>query len=250
VRSNPGFKTLALAAAGVCRPGDRFFLATDAVAARLFKSAALGPGPEWERLESLDMETWRTELDALRKANDMVNDDCTLVALRVAGGVRQETGDGGERTEDREQRTEETGDRRQESEDSERRGVSPPVHLGERPGLSRPSENEDHGDKPRGSPGERRGVSPPALETTEQQGSPASAPDEHRLLAEESPASVSPPEPDTLTTPQSDAIAEPQTEATTEVNEPVEVPPMEAPPLPENERKARDGFSDSTEHPV
>jgi hypothetical protein len=227
VRSNPGYKTLALAAAGVCRPGDRFFLATDAVAARLFKSAALGPGPEWERLESLDMETWRTELDSLRKANDMVNDDCTLVALRVAGAVRQETGDGSQETgvrrqetedrrhetEDRDQLSEETGDRRQETGDSERRGVRPPVE-------EKPEE-------------------------------PA---DEHRVPTEEAPASVSPPEPDPPTTPQGDAIAEPQTEpqseATTEVNEPVEVPPMEAPPLPENERKARDGFSDSTEHPV
>ncbi|WP_410959326.1 hypothetical protein, partial [Salmonella sp. SAL4433] len=49
VRSNPGFKTLAVAAAGTCQPGDRFVLATDAVASRLFKSAAIGPGPEWGR---------------------------------------------------------------------------------------------------------------------------------------------------------------------------------------------------------
>jgi hypothetical protein len=86
VRSNPGHKTLALAAAGVCRPGDRFLLATDAVAARLFKSAANGPGPEWERFETIGEDEWRAELDTLRKSNDMVNDDCTLLALRVVGG--------------------------------------------------------------------------------------------------------------------------------------------------------------------
>jgi hypothetical protein len=107
IRSNHGFKTIALAAAGMCRPGDRFLLATDAVAARLFRSAALGPGPEWERFETLDEETWRAELDVLRKANDMVNDDCTLVSLRVVGGLpsggrqppEQETGVGGQETE-------------------------------------------------------------------------------------------------------------------------------------------------------
>jgi hypothetical protein len=86
VRSNHGFKTLALHAAGVCEPGDRFLLATDAVAARFFKSAANGPGPDWERFESIDEAAWRAELDELRRTNDMVNDDCTLVALRVAGG--------------------------------------------------------------------------------------------------------------------------------------------------------------------
>lgn len=95
VRSNPGYKTLALSAAGTCRPGDRFFLATDAVAARLFKSAASGPGPEWARFETIAEDDWRAELDVLRRANDMVNDDCTLVALRVAapGVRRQEAGD-------------------------------------------------------------------------------------------------------------------------------------------------------------
>ena len=79
VRSNPGHKTLALTTAGVCRPGDRFFLATDAIAARLFKSLALGPGPNWDEFETIDADAWRQELDVLRKANDMVNDDCTLV---------------------------------------------------------------------------------------------------------------------------------------------------------------------------
>ncbi|MBM3982491.1 MAG: hypothetical protein FJ304_19920 [Planctomycetes bacterium] len=93
VRSNPGFKTLAVAAEGTCEPGDRFLLATDAVAARLFKSAATGPGPEWCRFETIAEDDWRAELDVLRRANDMVNDDCTLVVLNVgeddgrAGGV-------------------------------------------------------------------------------------------------------------------------------------------------------------------
>jgi hypothetical protein len=87
VRSNPGFRTLTVAAAGTCQPGDRFILATDAVAARLFKSAAAGPGPKWSRFETITEDAWRTELDTLRQANDMVNDDCTLVVLRVSGGI-------------------------------------------------------------------------------------------------------------------------------------------------------------------
>ncbi len=82
VRSNHGFKTLAVAAAGECHIGDQFILATDAVAARLFRSAT-GPGPHWEAFETIEETAWREELDTLRKANDMVNDDCTLVSLRV-----------------------------------------------------------------------------------------------------------------------------------------------------------------------
>ncbi len=93
VRSNPGFRTVAVAAAGTCELGDRFILATDAVAARLFKSAATGPGPEWTRFEVIAEEVWRAELDVLRRANDMVNDDCTLVVLRVSGGSEDQGAD-------------------------------------------------------------------------------------------------------------------------------------------------------------
>jgi hypothetical protein len=91
IRSNPGFKTLALIASGVCQPGDRFLLATDAVAARLLKSTVNGPGPDWDRFETIDENEWRKELDELRKTHDMVNDDCTLVVLQVSGGGVTET---------------------------------------------------------------------------------------------------------------------------------------------------------------
>jgi hypothetical protein len=119
VRSSPGFKTLAVHAAGSCRPSDRFVLATDAVAARLFKVAGggargepvggstqqpgNGPGVDWSRFEHITEDDWRAELDTLRTANDMVNDDCTLVVLRVSGGSEEP-----ERTEDRGQRTEDS----------------------------------------------------------------------------------------------------------------------------------------------
>jgi hypothetical protein len=90
VRSNPGFKTLVVHAAGTCQPADRFVLATDAVAARMFKSSATGPGPDWNRFEHITEDDWRAELDTLRSANDMVNDDCTLVVLRVSGSAEDE----------------------------------------------------------------------------------------------------------------------------------------------------------------
>ena len=96
IRSNAGYKTLPLHSAGECEPGDRFVLATDAVAARLFKSAAAADGPDWARFETIDETAWRDELDALRRANDMVNDDCTLVTLRVAGAPREEASGGRE----------------------------------------------------------------------------------------------------------------------------------------------------------
>jgi hypothetical protein len=93
IRSNPGFKTLPLIASGVCQTGDRFLLATDAVAARLLKSESMGTGPEWERFQTIGEEEWRQDLDVLRQGHDMVNDDCTLVALQVAAGeVQAEVG--------------------------------------------------------------------------------------------------------------------------------------------------------------
>ncbi|VTR91268.1 hypothetical protein, partial : Uncharacterized protein OS=Pseudanabaena biceps PCC 7429 GN=Pse7429DRAFT_3026 PE=4 SV=1 [Gemmata massiliana] len=84
VRSNPGFRTLALVAAGTCEPNDRFVLATDAVAARLFRSMVADYDLDWGRFEALDEVDWCAEMDALRKSNDMVNDDCTLIVLRVS----------------------------------------------------------------------------------------------------------------------------------------------------------------------
>jgi hypothetical protein len=90
VRSNPGFKTALLAATGACRPGDRFLLATDAVAARLLQSLAADPGPDWDAFETIDADAWRKDLDSLRKTNEMVNDDCTLVVLRIMGSEPEE----------------------------------------------------------------------------------------------------------------------------------------------------------------
>lgn len=82
VRSNPGFRTLALAAEGTCEPGDRFLLATDAVAARFFQMLT-ETEPDWQRYETLEPAVWLAEVDELRSRRQMVNDDCTLLVLTV-----------------------------------------------------------------------------------------------------------------------------------------------------------------------
>lgn len=74
----PGFAR----ASGVCQPGDLFVLATDAVAHALFDEHDRGP-VDWARYETLDQTVWEQGTDRLRDENRMVNDDCTLVVLRV-----------------------------------------------------------------------------------------------------------------------------------------------------------------------
>lgn len=76
-------------ATGTCRPGDLFLVATDAVSARLIGDVADGP-VDWERFSCLEPEEWRVEVDLLRNSGKMVNDDCTLLVLRVAPAVTGE----------------------------------------------------------------------------------------------------------------------------------------------------------------
>lgn len=85
VRSLPGYPTSILTAAGWCRPDDLFLLATDALAAHLLDRCAAGSAPDWDRFETIAENDWQAELDALRRERHMVNDDCTLMVLRVAG---------------------------------------------------------------------------------------------------------------------------------------------------------------------
>jgi hypothetical protein len=74
---------LPLTAGGVCLPGDLFFLATDAVAGHLFRLAESGqPVGKYAELSAAD---WKQEATDLRRAGGMVNDDCTLLVLRVTG---------------------------------------------------------------------------------------------------------------------------------------------------------------------
>jgi len=76
----------AVFATGTCRPGDLFLLATDAVAGKLLADAADG-NADWESYAALAPESWLAEFDELRDTGKMVNDDCTLLVLRVAPGV-------------------------------------------------------------------------------------------------------------------------------------------------------------------
>jgi hypothetical protein len=156
VRSNPGFKTQALHAAGTCEPGDRFVLATDAVAARLFKSAAAGE-VDWTRFEHVTEDEWRAELDALRSGNAMVNDDCTLVVLECAGRAKGVSPPRGSRSANEDEGSaedagsieeessveEESSTKNENSAEEENRGLTPPARQesaneGEPPGMVSP----------------------------------------------------------------------------------------------------------------
>ena len=68
---------------GELAPDDQIIFATDAVAQRLLSEVESGTPPDWRRFWDLDQEAWRQELAALREQNAIVNDDCTLLVLRL-----------------------------------------------------------------------------------------------------------------------------------------------------------------------
>src|SRR5262249_3615526 len=72
-----------VAAQGTCRPGDLFLFATDAMAQNLLRSIAEGTPPDWERFWVLDADQWRREIETLRDRNEIVDDDCTMVLVRI-----------------------------------------------------------------------------------------------------------------------------------------------------------------------
>ena len=73
-------------AGGTCQAGDLFFLATDAVAGKLLADAA-EQEIDWEAFATMVPEEWVARYDEYRDGGTMVNDDCTLLVLRVAPGV-------------------------------------------------------------------------------------------------------------------------------------------------------------------
>jgi hypothetical protein len=79
---SPGFAR----AGGICQSGDLFVLATDAVAHALFDEHDRGP-VDWARFETLEQTVWEEEIERLRDENRMVNDDCTLVVVRVGAPI-------------------------------------------------------------------------------------------------------------------------------------------------------------------
>ena len=68
-------------------PGDRLVVATDATAQALLTEVEAGTPPDWGRFWDLDQETWRSEIETLRDRGAIVNDDCTLVVVRLPGDV-------------------------------------------------------------------------------------------------------------------------------------------------------------------
>jgi hypothetical protein len=43
-----------------------------------------GNEPDWASLWDLEMEHWRSDIEERRQRDEMVNDDCTLLAVRPA----------------------------------------------------------------------------------------------------------------------------------------------------------------------
>ncbi len=74
---------LAVVQRGELEPGDLIVLATDAVAQRLLAEVESGTPPDWGRFWDLDQEVWRREIEELRAQNAIVNDDCTLLLIRL-----------------------------------------------------------------------------------------------------------------------------------------------------------------------
>ncbi len=70
---------------GDCFPGDAFVLATDAVAHWLCRGCEGDSPPDWERLGGLREDAWKRRIEELRQNEQIVNDDCTLLFLRIQG---------------------------------------------------------------------------------------------------------------------------------------------------------------------
>ena len=71
-------------AEGEARPGDLFVLATDAVAQALLAQALDGEGPlDWDGLVQLETEAWREMIATWRAEGRIVNDDATMLAVRI-----------------------------------------------------------------------------------------------------------------------------------------------------------------------
>ena len=73
----------AIVTRGELGPDDQIIFATDAVAQRLLVEVESGAPPDWRRFWDLDQETWRQEIVELRAQNAIVNDDCTLLVVRL-----------------------------------------------------------------------------------------------------------------------------------------------------------------------
>lgn len=72
-----------LRAEGLGKPGDFFLLTTDAIGQMLLQRCETGREPDWSRYFRLDPADWLKEILDLRRRNQIVDDDCTLLVLQV-----------------------------------------------------------------------------------------------------------------------------------------------------------------------
>jgi hypothetical protein len=72
-----------LLAGGMGKLGDFFLLASDATAQLLLQRCESGAEPDWERFWQVAEVDWRDEIVALRQSGEIVDDDCTLLAVRL-----------------------------------------------------------------------------------------------------------------------------------------------------------------------
>jgi hypothetical protein len=83
-RRTAGARTRRLHLQGTCRPGDRFFLMTDALAQWFLTKDEAGRRP-WEELHGLRAEDqFARWLEKLRAARELRNDDVTLLLVEAA----------------------------------------------------------------------------------------------------------------------------------------------------------------------
>ncbi len=64
-------------------PGDVVLFATDAVAKWMLIAVEAAEYPNCEQLLDVDQEVWRREIEDARDRDEIVNDDCTLLILRL-----------------------------------------------------------------------------------------------------------------------------------------------------------------------
>lgn len=74
---------------GILLPDDLLVIATDAVAQCLLAAVEAGNPPDWTRFWDLDQDAWRNEIETLRDQHTIVNDDCTLVVVRLPEAASQ-----------------------------------------------------------------------------------------------------------------------------------------------------------------
>ena len=70
-------------AEGMGKLGDFFLLVSDATAQLLLQRCEQGAEPEWQCFWQVADADWREEIMALRQSGEIVDDDCTLLAIRI-----------------------------------------------------------------------------------------------------------------------------------------------------------------------